>query len=346
MHVSKRASATLLGTLAAVLAGIVVFDVYEDWLIQSTTLWLTLLENVAPFLLASSLVVVTYWLYQNRGERFVTIVARWTLLGSVSLFLIGGYGLLLQQLEGQIKPFILLTHTVIVGSCAGVLIGYHVAQVRQTRRELERSNEQLEQFASVVSHDLRNPLQVARGQLGVARDTDDAEHFETAEDALDRMDTMIEDVLTLVRADRTVDDTAVVDLESVARDSWATVATDDGTLAVLDTATVRADDALLRQVFENCFGNAVMHGGSGTTVHVGTLPDGFYVEDDGPGVPPEERKEVFETGYSTSEDGTGFGLSIVADVAEAHDWDVTVTDGSMGGARFEVTDVDSLDACR
>ena len=55
---------------------------------------------------------------------------------------------------------------------------------------------------------------------------------------------------------------------------------------------------------------------------------------------PQERERVFEAGYTTGEDGTGFGLSIVERVAEAHDWDVGVTESADGGARFEVTGVE------
>ena len=85
--------------------------------------------------------------------------------------------------------------------------------------------------------------------------------------------------------------------------------------------------------------DSVEHGGDDVTVTVGTVDDGFYVEDDGTGIPEAERDEVFGAGYSTSESGTGFGLSIVEQVVEAHGWEVRVTDGAEGGARFEVTGV-------
>ncbi|WP_336328286.1 hybrid sensor histidine kinase/response regulator [Halovenus sp. HT40] len=86
--------------------------------------------------------------------------------------------------------------------------------------------------------------------------------------------------------------------------------------------------------------DAAEHGESDVTVTVGELDDGFYVEDDGPGIPDEHREDVFDTGYSTSTDGTGFGLSIVNQVVNAHDWTIEVTDGSDGGARFEITGVE------
>ena len=77
------------------------------------------------------------------------------------------------------------------------------------------------------------------------------------------------------------------------------------------------------------------------TVTVGELADGFYVADDGPGIPEADRGDVFDAGYSTAVEGTGFGLSIVKQVADAHGWTVSVGSGAEGGARFEFTGVDT-----
>jgi signal transduction histidine kinase len=96
----------------------------------------------------------------------------------------------------------------------------------------------------------------------------------------------------------------------------------------------------LRQLFENLFRNAVEHGGDQVSVTIGELEDGFYVADDGPGIPAEDRQSVFEYGESTAEDGTGLGLAIVRRVAEAHGWTVSVTDSDTGGARLEVSGID------
>lgn len=72
------------------------------------------------------------------------------------------------------------------------------------------------------------------------------------------------------------------------------------------------------------------------------LPNGFYVADDGPGVPADERDQVFEFGHSGG-DGTGSGLAIVRSIAEAHDWTVSLTDSESGGARFEFTGVEFVE---
>jgi signal transduction histidine kinase len=75
----------------------------------------------------------------------------------------------------------------------------------------------------------------------------------------------------------------------------------------------------------------------------GLDPGAVHVADTGPGIPESDREDVFEAGYSTTEGGTGFGLRIVKQVAEAHGWRVSVTESAEGGARFEVTDVEFVD---
>ena len=82
-------------------------------------------------------------------------------------------------------------------------------------------------------------------------------------------------------------------------------------------------------------------GGPEITITVGALEDGggFYVADDGPGIPAAKRDDVLSFGYSTADGGTGFGLAIVSEIAEAHGWDLEVTESSAGGARFVIAGV-------
>ena len=204
------------------------------------------------------------------------------------------------------------------------------------RRELRRKNEQLEQFASVLSHDLRNPLNVAHARVRHALDSGDTEKLESADDALSRMNDLIEDLLTLAREGQIVGEKAAVSLRGVANDAWRSVEAPDASLTVAEDVTIRADRARLSELLGNLFRNGVEHAGPDVAIRVGPLPDGgFYVEDDGPGVPPEDHDRVFDQGVTSSADGTGFGLAIVASIAEAHGWSVSLTEGSDGGARFE-----------
>jgi len=235
------------------------------------------------------------------------------------------------------------------------------------QEELRRQNERLEKFASVVSHDLRNPLNVAKGRIKMV----DSDHAAVIERNLNRMGTIIDDVLTLAREGKSVEETESVDLATLVTQCWDSVETADASLSTAEEITVMADPSRCRQLLENLIRNSVEHGstssqrgsradnsaehgstgsrpaaddsvehvGETVSIHLGTLDGGFYFEDDGPGIPEAERGEVFEAGYTTNEDGTGFGLNIVREIADAHGWGVEITDGSEGGARFEFTGV-------
>ena len=234
------------------------------------------------------------------------------------------------------------------GGCIDGTVGIvrDVTERKERERELERQTERLEDFASVVAHDLRNPLTVAIGHTEVLQEEYDDEFVDTIADAHERMERLIDDLLALAREGRLVDETEPVAVERVAEDAWATVATADADLVVDADTTVEADADRLRTLFENLFRNAVEHGGDDVTVTVGPVDgeddSGFYVADDGPGIPADDRETVFERGYSTDDGGTGFGLAIVNEIAEAHGWSVRVTESTDGGARFEVTGIDPV----
>jgi signal transduction histidine kinase len=208
--------------------------------------------------------------------------------------------------------------------------------IRKREAQLARQNRRLEQFASVVSHDLRNPLTIARGRLDLAIDENTGQ-LERIDDALERIESIIDDVLQLARED-TVEERECVDLAACAREAWALVETDGGRLSIEENGTVRADRSRLQRVFENLFRNAVEHGSTdeeGMTVRVGPFEGGFFVADDGEGIPLDEREAVFTYGHSGG-DGSGLGLAIVAQIVEAHGWRVSITDSVAGGARFEI----------
>lgn len=218
-----------------------------------------------------------------------------------------------------------------------VAINAEITELKQYEAELELQNDQLEQFASILSHDLRNPLNVATGRADLLASEVDTPHLPPLQDALDRMDRLVSDVLQLTRADVSDTETALVDIGPVARAAWRSVETYDASLSVGLPGTVDGTESQLRQLFENLFRNAIEHGGEAVTVTVDRLENGFYVADDGTGIPPAERDSVLETGYTTSESGTGLGLEIVTRIADTHDWETTITESEGGGARFEFT---------
>jgi PAS domain S-box-containing protein len=281
--------------------------------------------------------------------------------------------------ETGVRDFLVTVIPVELGefSAEGFVVYTDITGRKRRESRLRRQNERLEEFTSLVSHDLRNPLNVAKGHLDLAREAhpeDDLDHISTAAGALDRMEGLIVDFLSLARQGRTVDGTETVDLDEAARKAWETVDTGPAATLVVEDGlgTVPADGERLRTVFENLFRNSVEHGSTdgrpdvdadaeqgdatehddedaergdaGVRVTVGPLPDGgegsgagFYVADDGPGIPDPERDEVFEYGYSTERDGTGFGLATVQRVVEAHGWSVAVGGDDApgpGGAAF------------
>ena len=224
-------------------------------------------------------------------------------------------------------------------------------QLRERDAELQRSLDRHEKFAAVISHDLRNPLTVASGRVRLLRDrvdetNDEAlteiEHIETAHD---RMAELIDDVLTLARQGRTVDTAESVDLAAAAREAWGTVDTDGGVLETPDSdVMIEADPERLRTLLENLFRNSIEHGSrgggsgmdgsSGVTVTVEALPDGFAVSDDGPGFDRIDPSEALQRGVTSAESGSGFGLAIVGEIAEAHGWRTTVADDDGAGFEF------------
>ena len=235
---------------------------------------------------------------------------------------------------------------------AGVIRDIHERKEREQR---------LSEFASVVSHDLRNPLNVVQGRIELVQQTGELAHLDAAADATERMEQLISDLLTLARQGESVGTLTTIDLSTAATQAWDNVGTVGATLEIDGTETLEADPERFRELFENLFRNSIEHGRPEAYEEIVSEPDrrppddtlhqltvtvgtgasdsedghGFYVADDGKGIPTEEREDVFARGYTTTTGGTGFGLAIVEDIAAAHGWSVEVTESEGGGARFE-----------
>ncbi len=222
---------------------------------------------------------------------------------------------------------------------AELLVSHTAGALDRIEREatLEEKNERLEAFASIVSHDLRSPLSVATSRVELAATECNSDHLDKALDALGQMEGLIDDLLTLSRQGAVIDDPNPVSLGTVADEAWGIVRTRDATIDIQTDETVKADRDRLRQLLVNLFRNSIEHGGEEVTVAVGLLDDrqGYFVADDGVGIPVNDADDLFKSGYSTTTDGTGLGLMIVEQIAEAHGWTVIVTESAGGGARFE-----------
>jgi len=211
-----------------------------------------------------------------------------------------------------------------------------VTDLKERERRLKRQNDRIEQFTRVLAHDLRNPVQVIRGQL----DHGDAHDRALVERALNRIEAIVDDVLAVARSEPLVTETTSISLDSVATDVWEHTNSEGVTLRVESNCKLAANRARLHRLLDHLVENAVEHGGD--TITVGCLEDGFYVADDGDGIAPEHRDRVFEPGYSTEPTATGFGLNVVREITEAHEWTVELCETDTG-ARFEIHDVDRLD---
>ncbi|QLG47713.1 PAS domain-containing sensor histidine kinase [Natrinema halophilum] len=267
-----------------------------------------------------------------------------------------------------------------------------ITERRLLEQRTQEQADQMEGFAKLLSHDLRNPLSVALAQAEMLELDDDIDldssngGRSSLRASLERMETIIDDALVLVTADA-VEEPDLHPLATVVETAWGHVRTESAMVSVVDDVAIRADSTLVSHLFENLFRNAVEHAGEDVHLEIGVLeratesdsavdrsteaepPDrastdkeretgdgnGFYVEDDGPGIPAAERERVFESGYSfgidapndesrstaenDSDGGSGLGLAIVQHVVDAHGWSISVVAGSDGGARFEVRDV-------
>ncbi|MFB6233498.1 MAG: sensor histidine kinase, partial [Haloarculaceae archaeon] len=214
-----------------------------------------------------------------------------------------------------------------------------IDRLQEQQTDLKRERDRLDDFATIISHDLRNLVNVAHGHLGMAQSQADLSRLEPVGDALERMDDIIDDTLTLTKQGETVDEFERVDIPVLAADCLDVIETATATVECVDEFSILADPDRLAHVFENLFRNCVDHGGADVTVTLGRTDDGFYIADDGPGIPPEDRESVFESGYTTSAEGSGLGLRIVEQIVEAHGWSITVSDSEAGGARFDISGV-------
>ena len=348
------------------------------------------IQSVLPVAIGGVLIALGWLLDDELPPATYRRLYRWMGFGLSVFFVVGfWFGQISRVFETSFA--LAIVSSLGTGLALGGIIGIYAVRLRRANAQLRAQNERLDEFASIVGHDLRNPLNTLSISLELAEETGDEEHFERATRSADRMEGLIDDLLALARQGESAGEPEPVSLAAVTDDARDTVETGDATVTVTEDLTVRADRSRLRQLLENLLRNAVEHGstsrqppaddavehgstsprsrtpedavehgspnssgeipehptqyGGTVTITVGAIDDrGFYVADDGPGIPDDERGQIFETGYSTAGSGAGIGLAIVKRIVDAHDWEITVTDSEAGGARFEITAVETVDA--
>jgi signal transduction histidine kinase len=203
-----------------------------------------------------------------------------------------------------------------------------------------------EEIVAIVSHDLKNPLNVIQGSAAVLEHVLAASELDAAANGLlrggvarigrasVRMNRLITDLLDLARIkegriELSLRDEATADLVAEAFEQSAAMAEKQSIRLVKeDTArvTVPCDRDRLMQVFENIMGNAIKFSPAGSNVRVGCTSDGetctFSVRDEGPGIPADQLPMLFERFWmaprSDTSVGTGLGLAIAKGIVEAH----------------------------
>lgn len=225
------------------------------------------------------------------------------------------------------------------------------AELERRNERLEHKKEQFKQFASILTHDLRNPINIAEGYLNQLKTEENIEQIDVIERALERMRTLINETLTLKNESEVVEETQATSITKLAESAWQLVETEESELRVVDKFEIQCDSDRVSRLLENLFRNAIDHNDEPVTVRVGihdTLTSStrgdtksaFYVADDGCGVPENKREQVFTIGETESRDGTGLGLAIVERIAESHKWNVQLIESFDGGCKFVFSSVD------
>ncbi|MDZ7850385.1 MAG: HAMP domain-containing sensor histidine kinase [Halodesulfurarchaeum sp.] len=246
------------------------------------------------------------------------------------------------------EPVSLLLNAMAIGAVLNLVYAHQYVKIEARARRLENRVDRLGTVLSRASHDLRNPLNVAQGYADLIGDKlESNERVEPLQNALDRIGSIVDELLMFAHTNYTVESVECCSLEAVTRESWGMVESEAGTVEVESEFEFEADHDRLQHLLENLFCNAVEHAGPDPTVRVGRIDgrEGFYVADNGPGIPEDERNRVFEPGFTTAEAGTGFGLNIVAEIGQAHDWDVEIADSKSGGTRFEFDGLETEGRC-
>lgn len=344
----------LYGKLSVIITGgiLFVFMTWYTFVTESASVFEQLTTNgvllIVPLLVSG----FGLWLFKNGySTKRILYINTWVLLGGVWLLFASFWTVFSSYNGTAMFSYIInnshtLAHGLTFGTITGVVLGYYYDysrrydEISSLNTKLKHTNQQLENFTSVLSHDLRNPLTVAKGRVGLAKEKiemeDSKKDLERAVSALERMDDMVNDMLVMAREGSKVTDRENISIEEVSTDAWKMVDTKNASLSINKDFTVSASYDRLQQIFENLFRNSVEHGGEDITVQVGACEtdNGFYVEDTGPGIAEEIQDGLFEHGETTSENGTGLGLTIVKQLSEAHGWDVELDTSYTDGARF------------
>lgn len=217
-----------------------------------------------------------------------------------------------------------------------------ITDEKETKEQIKKQNKRLDQFASVVTHDLRNPLAVAQGNAGLIKERidstdDELNRFVTdVESSLNRMENIIQNMLSLTKSGDITGEKHVECIDEISKEAWSNVQAKEATLNIECEKKINCDKKALIQCLENLFRNSIEHGGRNVTITITDIAKGFSIKDDGEGIDEDIAESLFEMGETTDQSGTGYGLGIVKKVVDEHEWKIEV-DVNANGAKFDIT---------
>lgn len=212
-----------------------------------------------------------------------------------------------------------------------------VTEENEYKRKLKKKNNKLDKFAKIISHDIRNPTSIAKGNLNLhINNHGSTDELDTTLKSIHRIENILEDVLYITKSNTDELNKQNITLKSIANECWKNLNVKNSELKINTDKIISQNKKLSSRLFENLFKNSIEHGGDNVRITIGGTKNGFYVEDNGTGIPKNKRGKIFNQNYSTSETGEGLGLSIVEHVCDLHEWTITITESKTGGARFEI----------
>jgi signal transduction histidine kinase len=263
-----------------------------------------------------------------------------------------GENVVARSRHGRTRYFLLDSTSLTSGSVdlGRVVVCTDITDVERQRRELRRQNDQLDEFAAAITHELRNTLNVVDGYLDLltasvgggepSLDVETTVH--RTRQSISRMDRIVGDLSTLARYGQTLDRVDACDLGNAATVAWEEAAPDGPTLDVRSTGYVAADEPRLIEFLRSAFEYAAFSGATHVTVALGA--DGFTITVDGASIPADRLDETFAYGEAVPSAETGMLFPTMRTLGRVHGWSVDADPTVDGGVRIEVDDVERAES--
>ncbi len=236
-------------------------------------------------------------------------------------------------------------------------VSMQTTELQQAKRALEQSNEELQQFAYVASHDLQTPLRTIAGFAEFLQedyagqlDAEGNDHLRRIIEGTQRMKLLIHDLLAYSRVDAQEATFHTVDLNDVVDGAvhmlHSSIQNADATITRDNLPKVTGDTSQLSQLVQNLIGNALKYrGDERPTIHISSEQVAnrwdIAFTDNGMGIEPAEQEQVFEVFHRLhshdSYPGTGIGLAICRRIASRHGGEIRVDSTPGQGSSFVVS---------